>query len=128
MPRIASCGRYSQFVDRAWVYNWATHRQLGIDVGPMRQQLCDRVCVTLDCGLVQGRHAMLISSIHIGSTVLQQLHELHVPLKCCEVQRCTATLQKKKNHFISSSQLRADQMPGFPWEAKLMCTLSLSMR
>ena len=36
--------------------------------------------------------------------------------------------QKKKNHYIFSSQLRADQMPGPPREGQLMCTLSLSIR
>ena len=30
--------------------------------------------------------------------------------------------------YIFSSQLRADQMPGSPWEGLLMCTLNLSMR
>ena len=37
-------------------------------------------------------------------------------------------MKKKKNHYIFSSQLRADQMPGPPREAQLMCTLFLSTR
>ena len=32
--------------------------------------------------------------------------------------------EKKKNDHIYSSQLRADQMPGPPWEGQLICTLS----
>ena len=35
--------------------------------------------------------------------------------------------QKKKNHYIFSSQLRADQTSGPPREGQLMCTLFLSM-
>ena len=31
--------------------------------------------------------------------------------------------EKKKNHYIFSSHLRADQMPGPPREGQLMCTL-----
>lgn len=34
--------------------------------------------------------------------------------------------KKKKNHYIFSSQPRADQMPGPPREGQLMCTLFLS--
>ena len=34
----------------------------------------------------------------------------------------------KKNHYIFSSQLRADQMPGPPRDGQLMCTLFLSTR
>ena len=30
--------------------------------------------------------------------------------------------KEKKNHYICSSQPRADQMPGPPWEGQLMCT------
>ena len=36
--------------------------------------------------------------------------------------------KKKKNHYIFSSQPRADQMPGPPREGQLMCTLFLSTR
>ncbi len=75
------------------------HRQLGIDVRPMRQQLCGCVCMALDSGLVQGRHAMLVSGIHIGSAVLQQLHELHVSLQGCKVQRGAAALQQHESSF-----------------------------
>ena len=39
-----------------------------------------------------------------------------------------AQLLKKKNHYIFSSHLRADQMPGPPWEGQLICTLFLGMR
>ena len=35
---------------------------------------------------------------------------------------------EKKNQFIFSSQLRADQMPGSPREGQLMCTLFLGTR
>ena len=39
------------------------------------------------------------------------------------------TLSKKeKNHYIFSSQSRADQMPGPPREGQLTCTLFLSTR
>ena len=37
-------------------------------------------------------------------------------------------LKKKKNTYICSSQLRADQMPGSPREGQLMWALSLSTR
>ena len=37
-------------------------------------------------------------------------------------------LKNKKNHYIFSSQLRADQMPGPQRDGQLMCTLFLSMR
>ena len=30
---------------------------------------------------------------------------------------------KENNYYIFSSQVRADQMPGPPWEGQLMCTL-----
>jgi hypothetical protein len=36
--------------------------------------------------------------------------------------------KKKKNLYVFSSQLRADQKPGSPWEGQLMCTLFSSMR
>ena len=36
--------------------------------------------------------------------------------------------QQKKIHHVCSSQVRADQMPGPPWEGQLMCILFLSMR
>ena len=36
--------------------------------------------------------------------------------------------ESELNHCIFSSQFRADQMPGPPWEGQLMCTLFLSMR
>ena len=35
--------------------------------------------------------------------------------------------QKEKNHYIFSSQLRADQMPGPPGEGQLMWTLFVSI-
>ena len=38
----------------------------------------------------------------------------------------TSPDEKKNVHTIFSSQLRADQMPGPPWEGQLMCTLFLS--
>ena len=41
---------------------------------------------------------------------------------------CVRLLTVKKNHYIFSSQLRADQMPGPPRVGQLMCTLFLSMR
>ena len=37
--------------------------------------------------------------------------------------RSSYTVLQKKNHYIFSSQLRADQMPGPPREGQLMCTL-----
>ena len=36
--------------------------------------------------------------------------------------------KEKRNHYIFSSHLRADSMPGPPREGQLMCTLFLSMR
>ena len=42
--------------------------------------------------------------------------------------RYACSLQKKKKNCIFSSQPRANQMPGPPWEGQLMCTLFLSMR
>lgn len=68
------------------------HCKLGINVGPMREQLCNSLCMALDCSFVQGCHAMLICCIHIGSAVLQQLHKLHVPLQGCQMERCAAPL------------------------------------
>ena len=41
--------------------------------------------------------------------------------------KCNLDIRKKKNRDILSSQLRADQMPGSPWEGQLMCTFFLSM-
>ena len=43
-------------------------------------------------------------------------------------RRCSRHEKKEKNHYIFSSQLRPDQMPGLPREGQLMCTLFLSMR
>ena len=36
---------------------------------------------------------MLIRSVYVGAAVLQQLHQLHVALQGCQVQRCSATLR-----------------------------------
>ena len=52
------------------------------------------------------------------------LHYLHR----AALQMTPHMLKKKGNHYIFSSQLRADQMPGPPREGQLMCTPFLSMR
>lgn len=62
----------------------------------MRKQLRNSICMALDSGFMQGRHAMLICSIDIGSTVLQELHELHVPLQGCQMERCSAPLDTQQ--------------------------------
>ena len=49
--------------------------------------------------------------------------------KSCILLLCTdCTRKKNSNHYNSSSQLRADQMPGPPRDGQLMCTLFQSMR
>ena len=51
------------------------------------------------------------------------------PLLCTTLRLCLGMARrKKKNCYIFSSQLGADQMPGPPREGQLMCTLFLSMR
>ena len=47
--------------------------------------------------------------------------------QCAGYGSCGAQ-KKKKNQYIFSSQLRADQMPGPTREGQLICTLFLSMR
>ena len=39
---------------------------------------------------------------------------------------CPCMSKKKKKHYIFSSQLRADEMPGPPREGQLMWTLFLN--
>ena len=45
---------------------------------------------------------------------------------CRRLLHAASSLQKKKNHYIFSSQLRANQMPGPPQAGQLMFTLLLS--
>ena len=115
---VRSCCGYrpeaSQLSSRIWFgsepFSWhltgsgiESHRQLGINVGAMSQELCHSVRMPLDRGLMQGGHAMLIRSIDIGTAVLQQLHQLHVALQGCQVQRCPATLRPCRESFASLS-------------------------
>ena len=59
-------------------------------------------------------------SINPGS----QMRKSCVMLLCTDCRRSS----RKKNHYNSSSQLRADQMPGPPRDGQLRCTLFQSMR
>ena len=55
---------------------------------------------------------------------------MHVEVdgRLCRRIRRIMTHGAKKNPYIFSSQLGADQMPGPPREGQLMCTLFLSTR
>ena len=46
----------------------------------------------------------------------------HTSIKAV-MEECTSTSEKKKkNHYIFSSQRRADQVPGSPRKGQLVCT------
>ena len=70
-------------------------------------------------------HALFLS--HASSHMQTQSHSQLQAMTWCR----TVQLKKKKNHYIFSSQLRADsegldQMPGPPWEGQLMWKLFLN--
>ena len=53
------------------------------------------------------------------------LHQRCAPsaLLALQLLPCSVLKKEKKNHYIFSSQRRADQMLGPPWEGQLMFTL-----
>ena len=68
------------------------------------------------------------STLHKITTRLRkqgQVTSLHAPQ---HLSKGLLPQMSKENHYILSSQLRANQMSGPPWEGQLMRTVFLSTR
>ena len=64
-------------------------------------------------------HISLLICFNVRTLPLHQTATL-IPYRT-ETQHPSAE-KEKKNHYLFSSQLRADQMPGPPWEGQLIST------